>query len=222
MSNHTHFFIVAKAPQHTLDELVRYLRPAITKEKNAWGEYLLRIDSLFPDINKDEEHAFVGLDEMSGDPTSTDGWFDIQTDERNEISAKDEREYTVTRAIVNDLQIEEGVRYCKVNRRFVKWLDREVVLTNDRAELPKLRLSGNCRWCPPYALVDRLSHAFPDLEFVYGGTTEHTLFERWSAKAGDHCELDRHLFRWEGRVIFVEDGQELEPAWLDPRDEECL
>jgi hypothetical protein len=92
--------------------------------------------------------------------------------------------------------------------------------TTDRR---RMVLHGTAKWAPPGPLVERLSRAFPDLDFTYGGTTEHTVSEHWTCKAGvSKCEwyveqdIQADKEKWH-----VRDGQPVRPLeWIDADQED--
>lgn len=69
--------------------------------------------------------------------------------------------------------------------------------------------------------MERLSSTFPDLNFTYGGTTEHTLSESWSCKCGvSKCEwaVEQDI-QAEKEMWHVRDGQPVRaPEWIDMPD----
>jgi hypothetical protein len=87
----------------------------------------------------------------------------------------------------------------------------------------RMRLHGTSKWAPPGALVERLSRAYPDLVFVYGGTTEHEVSEQWTCKGGvSKCDwyfqedIQADKIRWH-----VRDGKPVRPLeWIDADQEE--
>ena len=71
---------------------------------------------------------------------------------------------------------------------------------------------GSSPDCPPLDVLARLSKQFPDLDLELGGTTEHELFEKWKAKAGEllPIRIGMEWVRYGIEAVFVRDGQDLD------------
>jgi hypothetical protein len=159
MANVCSFRLTITVPKPTLNELKAFLTPAIEECPGGYyGECVLILDKLWPDLDKDSEHQFVGLDHPITQP--------------------------------------------KVQK----------------TGMHRLTLDGASKWCPPFALLERLTRQYPDLEFRLGATTEHEQHEVWTAKNGKLAAIEMSLdaIREQLVVFFVRDGKRLElPECVD-------
>jgi hypothetical protein len=87
----------------------------------------------------------------------------------------------------------------------------------------RMMLHGTSKWAPPGALVERLSRAYPDLAFTFGGTTEHEISENWTCKGGvSKCEwyVQQDILA-DKEMWHVRDGKPVRPlVWIDTAQEE--
>jgi hypothetical protein len=209
MPNVTDYFIAVTGDDENLFDLVEYLRPAIERMESAWGEFILHVDKLFDDVDKQREHLFVGLDRINVDSSEEDAWFLIRRDD-NTPNEEEDRLGTDGLALLRHLGIDGTINDGDYPEWFEKWCDRRQRASSE-PDLPVLLMNGESKWAPPGTLVDRLSTRYPELSFVYGGTTEHELYERWEAKNGRHRQTDeRHDSRNEV-IWYIRNGEVMEP-----------
>ena len=117
MANVCDFGLTIKGPESKLSELKAFLTSALEACPGGYyGNFVLCVNQLWPDIDKEGEHTFVGLDDCrKGRPT-----------------------------------------------------------TGPTAEADEyvLHLGGASKWCPPLRLMERLSGAFPEVDFHLAAITE--------------------------------------------------
>lgn len=94
-------------------------------------------------------------------------------------------------------------------------------LSTDRS---RILLHGASKWAPPGPLVKRLSKAYPDVTFNYGGTTEHELSEGWTCQGGvSICDYYVVLdIQNEKEMWHIRDGKAVLPLERTGGDEEEL
>ena len=208
MPNVTDYFIAVTGEDENLFQFVEYLRPAIERCESAWGEFILHVDKLFDDVDERREHAFVGLDRINDDSDEGDAWFLIRNDE-NTPNEEEDRLGEDALALLRNLGIDGTIKDGDCPKWFEQWRDRQ--RRNGGKNLPVLVMRGESKWVPPGPLVDRLSTRFPELSFVYGGTTEHELYERWEAENGGHRQTDERRNNGDEVIWYIRNGELLDP-----------
>lgn len=205
MANVTDYGIRMWGHEHELLAIAEFLRPAVENNNCYYGAFILHVDRLPLEVDKESAHSWIGLACRTDTP---EPWYEIGPCDDADAFRKEARAVFEQLGIADlvDLPIREPQPQC----------------LHGLVDAKVLTISGSCKWCPPGGFVEGLSRKWPMVFFEFYGTTENELYEEWEAVGGVLKNIVRREWHyWDNtEVWYVKDGQECDPPLVEPYDDD--